>query len=314
MKKSRIIIPALAMIALSTVASVTGTVAWFTATRQVTVTAGNFALTKTSANLACSVTGDIGTNGSNQAVTVKDNYLLGHGSFDHIEKYVMVPNTVASDVSEVALASATEGNVQQSTEGTGASAKKVLTVFTWNMTFTMTFSSTGRDTAIYLDKAASSLALASNGDPVSHTGKAFRIAFIPSTSETATGVTKVWAPAQGGDDGATPTPLDNVRHVAHVASGTHNMNGTAYTSTYLMDKDSTATVPADEALSPTAAAGQDNYFGTLNFTANSTATLTFKCVAWFEGTDPNILPTTTASELETVSATMSFEARTLGNA
>ena len=50
MKKSRIIVPALALIALSTVASITGTVAWFTASRSVQINAGNFAITKTSAN------------------------------------------------------------------------------------------------------------------------------------------------------------------------------------------------------------------------------------------------------------------------
>ena len=41
-KKSKIIVPALTLITATTVASVTGTVAWFTATRAVTVSATTF--------------------------------------------------------------------------------------------------------------------------------------------------------------------------------------------------------------------------------------------------------------------------------
>ena len=51
MKKSRIVIPALAMIAFSMAASITGAVAWFTATRTATVTSGAYAVVKTSSNL-----------------------------------------------------------------------------------------------------------------------------------------------------------------------------------------------------------------------------------------------------------------------
>ena len=44
MKKSRIIVPALAMLTLSVAASVTGTVAWFSASRTKTLTANNLAV------------------------------------------------------------------------------------------------------------------------------------------------------------------------------------------------------------------------------------------------------------------------------
>ena len=44
MKKSKIIIPAAAILALSVGASVTGTVAWFTASSRVSVTANNLAV------------------------------------------------------------------------------------------------------------------------------------------------------------------------------------------------------------------------------------------------------------------------------
>ena len=43
MKKSRIIVPALAMLTLSVAASVTGTVAWFTASRTASMSVENLA-------------------------------------------------------------------------------------------------------------------------------------------------------------------------------------------------------------------------------------------------------------------------------
>ena len=68
MKKSKVIIPALALMAFSVAASITGTVAWFTANRVATVTAGSFAVVNTTTDL--SVTGNRGSN----YVGVKPDY------------------------------------------------------------------------------------------------------------------------------------------------------------------------------------------------------------------------------------------------
>ena len=51
MKKSKIIIPAAAILALSVGASVTGTVAWFTASRTVSTTVNNLAAINTAGDL-----------------------------------------------------------------------------------------------------------------------------------------------------------------------------------------------------------------------------------------------------------------------
>ena len=72
MKKTRILIPAMAMIAFSTAASIAGSVAWFTANRQTSVNAGTYAVVKTTANLECEVTGVLGTTAENNVVTVTD--------------------------------------------------------------------------------------------------------------------------------------------------------------------------------------------------------------------------------------------------
>lgn len=56
MKKSKIIIPAAAILALSVGASVTGTVAWFTASRKTSMTANNLAVMNAAGNLGFKVT------------------------------------------------------------------------------------------------------------------------------------------------------------------------------------------------------------------------------------------------------------------
>ena len=65
MKKSKLIVPALAIIAFSTAASITGTVAWFTANRQVTINAGNYTVVKTSADLDCDLADGFQTTADN---------------------------------------------------------------------------------------------------------------------------------------------------------------------------------------------------------------------------------------------------------
>lgn len=62
MKKSKIIIPAAAILALSVGASITGTVAWFTASRTATIAANNLAAINTAGDLSVSLTAGHGTS------------------------------------------------------------------------------------------------------------------------------------------------------------------------------------------------------------------------------------------------------------
>lgn len=64
MKKSRIIVPALAMLTLSVAASVTGTVAWFTASRTASMSVENLAALNTTGNLEMSLTAGNTASGS----------------------------------------------------------------------------------------------------------------------------------------------------------------------------------------------------------------------------------------------------------
>ena len=86
MRKSKVIIPALGVLILSTAASVTGTVAWFTANRTAIITAGEFAVVKTGNDLSVTLGAGVGTavvNGNNPAVNVTTGYKLTDASFDH---------------------------------------------------------------------------------------------------------------------------------------------------------------------------------------------------------------------------------------
>lgn len=92
MKKSKIIVPALAVLLLSTAASVTGTVAWFTASRTFLMTAGDFAVVNTKDNLECKLLGDFGTIADDAAhkISTKDGFKLTDASFDHTDVNVPV--------------------------------------------------------------------------------------------------------------------------------------------------------------------------------------------------------------------------------
>ena len=68
MKKSKLIVPAaLAVMLLSTAASVTGTVAWFTANRAVEIGAGKFEVTSTDGSLAVTLADGNCTTADNTA-------------------------------------------------------------------------------------------------------------------------------------------------------------------------------------------------------------------------------------------------------
>lgn len=78
MKKSKILIPAFAVLALSVGASVTGTVAWFTASRSATF-GSTFATKDLEGSLSVKSTGLIGTTeGTSGNITVDGG--LYHGS------------------------------------------------------------------------------------------------------------------------------------------------------------------------------------------------------------------------------------------
>ena len=248
MKKTKIIIPALAMMAVTAAAGISGSVAWFTANRVATVTAGQFAVVNTTSDLKVELDDGVGTDvtadsGSTHTITTLSNYKLTDASLDHA---VTAHNIIAPDVtgelvgSSTALASAdgtltpTAGNMVRDV------TNLVFTAFTWEMKFTVSFAgSASFDAGLFLDlnadetymhekvhfakdqtipgntywadkacdpevaKVAEHVVTANDGEDVykvapDDTGKAFRIAFIPTAiggngTGTSIAYSKVWA-------------------------------------------------------------------------------------------------------------------------
>ena len=154
MKKSKIIIPALAMIAFSTVASIAGTVAWFTASRQVTVSAGSYAVVKTTSNLDCTLTQGVGTTVSGKTVTVAAK--LTDASFNHKTGKVYQPNdagdALATTNPEVALTDSNfESKITRATITENAESITVYSVVTWDIEFAVSFGAKAGDYGLFLD-------------------------------------------------------------------------------------------------------------------------------------------------------------------
>ena len=155
MKKSKIIVPALGILLLSTAASISGTVAWFTANRTFNFTAGEFAVVNTKNNLNAVLASGIGTTADNEdhKVDVNASYTLTDASFDHtsLTEDIIIPNDEGLEVLRVVnLGSAIIG-----TTNTGNAMFRetnVYSAFTWDATFSLTFStSETQKVGLFLD-------------------------------------------------------------------------------------------------------------------------------------------------------------------
>ena len=173
MKKSKIIVPAIAMIAFSTAASIAGSVAWFTASRQVDINAGTYTVVKTTTNLTTKLTGGIGTSASGNVVSVPTTTLLTDASFDYDNQKIYAPKADGSAIDStktVELASATAENLKRETLTSGA---VVYSAVTWDIEFVLGFGATAGDYGLYLDEAHSSFVGTGSEN---YTAKGFRIA------------------------------------------------------------------------------------------------------------------------------------------
>lgn len=87
MKKAKILIPALAAIAFSTIASVTGTVAWFTSQSSASIETTYFTVSGLEGDLEIDLIGGVGTEKTTVSnvdyISMVDGTSLTHGSFDH---------------------------------------------------------------------------------------------------------------------------------------------------------------------------------------------------------------------------------------
>ena len=307
MKKSRIIVPAMAVIAFSTAASIAGSVAWFTATRQATISAGSYAVVKTTSDMKIALADGCGTTTSGS--TVDFTGLLTDGSFNH-DTTVLKVFTPASDGKSIERETEISGKTKAQLEAEGAllrgtvGTKNVYTAATFDISFTMNFGSGAKDIGLFLNNTAGQTAFTSTTTPLA-TAKGFRMAFVPKTIPSGSaGVSKVLADLR--EDVPTGTTEHTIRYVQST-SGDNYMDGVAYNGD-LMDSTYNDDLPTSSTARATAIARPD-YIGMFKApTQPGNVTLVFTVVAWFEGTDAEIKNRDLAAEYQTVEAKLVFDA------
>lgn len=306
MKKSKIIVPALAMIAFSTAASIAGSVAWFTASRQVTVSAGTYAVVKTTTNLECHVASGVGTTAtdgeSNKTISLNGNKLTD-GSFNHKTGNIYTPNDAGTAIGKETAVTANDLSTEL--ERATITGGKVYTAVTWGLTFTVSFGAQSGDYGLYLNAASSSFVREDEATPgtTDKTAKGFRIAFYPSTAPSGSTVYKtVYA------------GLQTAAKCKYVAND-ENFTGTAYVANdyELVDSEFDDDLPIEAGLTgaPTRAAATEqraDCLGIFGFSASARVTLSYTAVAWFEGTDEEIKNRDAAADYQSVIASLTFDA------
>lgn len=353
MKKSKIIVPALGIILLTTAASVTGTVAWFTANTVYTATMGEFAVVNTKNNLSCTLGNGVGTaaDNENNKIDVSSGYKLTDASVDHTDAGVPI---IAPD--EAGTKVGTKTNLASYVGDSRAT--NVHSAFTWTMTFKMSFSGTAdKKMGLFIDLSKSwthevvnitAADISTAGGSISKTGyytdaacseavaaditaagkyyrqapdttgKGFRIAIVPTNIPSGSyGVTKVWAPNQTTaksnfvDGLAVDAALAGTAYsgatTVNSGAGTTLSTGSAAAGKVLMSSDTHDSLPdADAVASSGALSGYNCYLGYFGPVANASVSLTYTCIAWYEGTDENIV-NTDSTVYEVVTSCMEFD-------
>lgn len=307
MKKSKILIPAIAAIAFSTIASVTGTVAWFTSQSAVSITTSLFKVSGLEGALSVKATAGVGTSATgeddNTVITTAEKVSLTHGSFDHINKMVysydqfsgetpVYTHKTGADLSSSQVADA----FKETSTGTKYNA------ITWSLTFKYGYSAGGYllDDPVNLyfnfkDSSINSSVTIENGKK--NAARGFRIAFVNSGDVPAA---KVWSPEQGKVFGPKASAADADVSSCYVTSTTATANYTADDLMYkgLEGEEGTISYITGEV----GATNRADFLGQFNSTNGGVVTLT--CVAWFEGSDLNVENVT--GDLPAVSSSMNF--------
>ena len=294
-KKSSIIVPALARIAVTAAASVSGTVAWFTASRTATVSTNAMISTKTSSSLNVTVTGDSNSGtGSSEAnnVVLDEGAKLTHGSYDakadksgslyvadlDDDNQITAYRDLATVSNHIVNVSGTETNNKWKQDETTWYA------FAWQLNFTFKATAKGETNYLLFDVNSSTY---DDGTTNGQTKSGFRIAFMTGSKFLVV----------GGDDVKTHT-IGTAKSGANPASFAD--------ANYATIEDTTAKLNDDDAT----LASSKFSFGELN--SDGTTALTIQCVAWFEGSDPWIADkngTTNIDYRSSITANLQFYTR-----
>ena len=307
-KKSAVVIPALARIAVTAAASVSGTVAWFTAAKTVTATAGQFQASYNDGNLSVTAsswmatTNKLGSPTLNQTilsiptegkdVTVTEGVTFTDASYD-LATDTLYSDVVKDDGSAPDQFESKGTSVKDNNQWVSDAANKVVYGVVWNYTFTYKF---GADIAYKYDLmfSQSKSSLTARTD----TGAGLRIALVGEGFDNKAKTNAVVFANEKYDTSAT-------NHISGVGDNKDTTDvkettTTPYGSLYMTH------APSDENLSEGVShKDKKGYLGTfVPETANGDETVTVRVVAWFEGTDNHVVSTQALSE---VSATLGFK-------
>ena len=186
MKKTKVVIPALGIIAFATAASITGTVAWFTSSRTATISTTDFAVVKTDGALDVSCEYGVGTAITNDleskptVVNPVTNAKIGDISFDPANKQLW--NDTGAGTAFRKIGDTDDYADQPDTNGAGSHPWKInettYHAFTWKVKLQVEWGADKTAYNLFFDYKSSTMTASSQASGNYVTAKGFRIAFI----------------------------------------------------------------------------------------------------------------------------------------
>ena len=295
LKKSAVVIPALARIAVTAAASVSGTIAWFTATREATVTGGTFLAGTNEGNLVVTATGGTGVTTSEnkdsntQTITILNGLKLLDASDSGTALTEPTPFWTDVENGEHKYKAVSQQYDTNSNYYYGVS---------WNLTFSIDVKNSKSNYDIFFNAKSSS----TTGGDSGVTKTAFRVFRQSGTNESI-----VWAPLASTAEvnGPTEKPLGYVSGVdatTPYASATSTAHG-------LISKD------IDSSLNTLAFDNDADNNQRGDWLAQCVrddkthkAKATVQVVVWFEGLDANMI-SDNLDNISSIGTTMKFYAR-----
>lgn len=304
MKKSRIIVPALAMLTLSVAASVTGTVAWFTASRTASMKASSVSVMNATGDLNISLAPGLNT-------TVKDGKIVNTPLMDASVNVGALSGNVATaanvDVytaninsdNEITSLAAHKGDYSRSIKE-GGTTTPVFAVNTWTAEFSTSSVSNNHlffDTRLANSNLMDSL---SETDGAKSAYRALRVCMFTVGQEEQKGHKLVWAPytfeptvynAKGSGNMAANVLVNAGFDAKKYGVGLVEATGNAIKAEQPIVKsgDTLASANANKTL--------------LSDALSATTSVTVSFVLWFEGLDSNCV--STAQEISSIKTAVS---------
>lgn len=294
MKKAKVIIPALAALTFSVIASVTGTVAWFTSQSSIAVNTSEFTVTGLEGSLNVNPTAGMGTrvDGANETTVIaaKTGTNLTHGSFDIKSKKVFSTDLVGAYTNKPYAylnSGTTEAHENDWMENI---TKGVYNAYSWSLTFKYGSGDTftlDKQLNVYFDVASSSAtASAVPADETTPAAmRAFRLAMICGDKAV------VWSPHQGLEmlpkAGATGKASCHVGVNSSDSSFEEQQYDGTLTGDLIYKQDSTVSYISE-------GEGIENRKDCIaKFVPGESSSVTVDFVAWYEGCDDTNIQTGT---------------------